>query len=248
MAMKFFVIVFTAWWFASLQPLNAAPTHSDVRYSDKYDRSLLDVWAIKSDKPAPLVVYFHGGGFKNGDKSRIERSSFLRKYGPRGVAFASVNYPFVQHTDKDYFAILNHTSLAIRYLHKHAEKYNIDPERISVMGSSAGALISCYLGHAMKLPIRSVYAFQQPMGTPLLNVPFLRKDGPPILLYNSSSPKDRVHHPRNAQIIHDLCQKLGAHSEVYGSKASGLPPLPKGSELTDVVMDFFYKSWNIPSP
>lgn len=230
------------------QAASAAPTHPDVRYSDKYERSRLDVWTVRSDAPAPLVVYFHGGGFKNGDKRKFERSGFLRRYGPRGVAFASVNYPFVQHTDKDYFAILNHTSLAIRHLHENAGKYNIDPERISVMGASAGALISCYLGHAMKLPVRSVYALQQPMGTPLLNVPFLRGDGAPILLYSTSSPKDRVHHPKNARLIHELCQKLGVHSQLYGSKASGLPILPPDMELHEVAMQFFYKSWKLPFP
>ena len=39
----------------------AEPTHNDVRYSKKYERSVLDIWTVKSDKPAPLVVYFHGG-------------------------------------------------------------------------------------------------------------------------------------------------------------------------------------------
>ena len=43
--------------------LEAEPTHRDIRYSKEYDRSVLDLWLVDSQKPAPLVVYFHGGGF-----------------------------------------------------------------------------------------------------------------------------------------------------------------------------------------
>ena len=160
----------------------AGKMQKDVRYSDKYKRSVMDIWTVKSDKPVPLVVNFHGGGFKVGDKRSFARSGLLKKYHPQGVAFASVNYPFLEHVNKNYFAILDHTAEAIKFLQANAGKYNIDPERISVMGVSAGALIACHLGHAEKLSITSVYAREQPTGTPLLTVPRLRKDGPPIVV------------------------------------------------------------------
>ena len=47
----------------------AEPTHANLRYSKDYDRSVLDLWTVKSSKPTPLVVYFHGGGFNHGDKT-----------------------------------------------------------------------------------------------------------------------------------------------------------------------------------
>src|SRR5919109_664222 len=37
------------------------PTHADVAYGT-HERNVLDVWVAKSDKPAPLLVYIHGGG------------------------------------------------------------------------------------------------------------------------------------------------------------------------------------------
>ena len=225
----------------------AGPTYADVRYSKKYDRSVLDIWQVKSGKPAPLVIYFHGGGFKVGDKAFFRRNPIL-KYHSKGIAFASVNYPFLVHTNKDYFKIMNHAAEAIRFLQANAGKYNIDKTRVSVMGASAGALISCHLGHGVDLSIRSVFAIQQPMGTPLLTYPKLHKKGSSIILYNSSSPKDRVHHPDNAALVHKRCEELGVTCAVYGSRKSGLPELPAGQNIHDVAMKFFHDSWALPFP
>jgi predicted esterase len=228
--------------------LEAEPTHRDIRYSKEYDRSILDLWSVDSQTPAPLVVYFHGGGFKQGDKASLSRSQMLRKYHPKGVAFASVNYPFLVHTNKDYFKIMNHCAEAVRFLQANAKKYNLDKTRISVSGGSAGALISCHVGHGHNLGIRSVFPIQQPMGTPLMTYPKLRKGGPPIILYNYSGPNDKVHHPDNAALVHKRCKELGVHSLLYGSKQSGLPELPPGLELHDAAMEFFFKSWQLPFP
>ena len=204
---------------------------------------MLDLWTVKSSKPAPLVVYFHGGGFKMGDKHGFSRNAMLRKYHPEGVAFASVNYPFLVHTNKDYFKIMDHCAEAVRFLLVNAKKYNLDKKRISVAGASAGALISCHVGHAHDLGIRSVFPIQQPMGTPLMTYPKLRKKGPSIILYTHSGPNDHVHHPDNAKLVHKRCRELGVKTSLYGSRQSGLPVLPEGKQIHDVVMTFFRESW-----
>gem|GEM_PF-293648 len=220
----------------------------DVRYSDKYKRSVMDIWTVKSEKPVPLVVNFHGGGFKVGDKRRFGRSGLLKKYHSQGVAFASANYPFLEHVNNNYFEILEHTAEAIKFLQANAGKYNIDPDRISVMGASAGALIACHLGHAEKLSVTSVYAREQPTGTPLLTVPRLRKDGPPIVVYNRSGTSDRLHHPKNAVAVQRRCESLGVFCEAYGVEGSGLSKIPQGQNIDDIVMKVFYESWKLPFP
>jgi len=223
------------------------PSEKDVRYSKEFERSVMDIWTVKSDKPTPLVVYFHGGGFKAGDKNHFNRSLFLKNYHAKGVAFASINYPFLNHTNNNYFAILNHTTQAIRFLGANAKKYNIDTSRISVMGSSAGALISCHLGHGANLPICSVYGHMQPMGTTALVVPQLRRGGPPIVMYNKD-PNDKIHHPDNAVAVMKRCSQLGVYCQGYGEKASGLTELPADKDITDMVMQVFFKSWRLPFP
>ena len=44
------------------------PTAADVAYGE-HERQKFDFWQAKSDKPTPLVVMIHGGGWVNGDKS-----------------------------------------------------------------------------------------------------------------------------------------------------------------------------------
>ena len=219
------------------------PTHRNLRYSKEFDRSVLDLWTVKVKKPAPLVVYFHGGGFKTGDKSFFSRSSMLRNYHPKGIAFASVNYPFLIHVEKDYLEIMNHCAEAIRFLKENSAKYNLDPNRISVSGGSAGAIITCHVGHAHDLGIRSLFPIQQPMGTPLLTIPYLRKGGPPIFIYNRSGRNDRVHHPDNALFVKKKCDLLGVECTAYGVRGSGLPELPEGKNVSDLAINFFRNSW-----
>ena len=219
------------------------PTLSDLRYSDEYERSVLDLWLADSNKPTPLVIYFHGGGFKTGDKKFFQRSPMLRKYFRQGVSFASVNYPFLKQVGGKHLKILDHCPVAIRFLKQNSKKHNLDTEKISVMGNSAGALITCHVGHAFDLGVQSIFPIQQPMGTPLVTIPRLRKGGPPIFVYNRSGPKDRVHHPDNAIFVKSKCDSLGIECIAYGVKGSGLPVLPEGNDVNDLAMKFFQKSW-----
>ena len=217
------------------------PTHVDLRYSQEYQRSRLDLWLAESKKPTPLVVNFHGGGFKNGDKRSFQRNSILQKNLLEGVSFASVNYPFINQVEGDHRKLLKHCAESIRFLTENAKKYNIDENRISVMGNSAGALITVYLGHAERLSIRSLFPIQQAKGTPYL-IPYIRADGPPIIVYNRSGLDDQVHHPKFAVMLRNKCEELGVKCTGYGVGNSGLKTLPKGMDINDLAIEFFRKS------
>lgn len=218
------------------------PTHVDLRYSQEYERSRLDLWLAVSKKPTPLVVNFHGGGFKNGDKRSFQRNSILQKNLLEGVSFASVNYPFINQVEGDHRKLLKHCAESIRFLKENAKKYNIDENQISVMGNSAGALITVYLGHAERLGIRSLFPIQQAKGTPHL-IPYIRADGPPIIVYNRSGLDDQVHHPKYVVMLRTRCKELGVKCTGYGVGNSGLKTLTKGIDINDLAMKFFRKSW-----
>ena len=44
------------------------PTHENVKYGP-HARNVMDVWLAKADKPTPVLVCIHGGGFRGGHKS-----------------------------------------------------------------------------------------------------------------------------------------------------------------------------------
>ncbi len=218
------------------------PTVGDLRYSEKFERSELDLWLADSPKPTPLVVNFHGGGFRTGDKRSFKWNRILRNNLSKGVSFASVNYPFVRQVDGNYSKILEHCAESIEFLKKRAAKYNFDPERISVMGNSAGALITCYLGHAKNLGIRSIFPIQQPKGTPML-IPLFRADGSPVIVYNRSGKRDKIHHPDFAIMVREKCKELGVECLAYGVEGTGLKTLSDEESIEELAMKFFQKSW-----
>ena len=69
------------------------PTFADVKYGP-HGRNVFDVW-LPNDKtaeePRPIFVYFHGGGFVAGDKSKLDP----RQYLALGYAVMSSSYRFV---------------------------------------------------------------------------------------------------------------------------------------------------------
>ncbi|MCX7006681.1 MAG: alpha/beta hydrolase, partial [Kiritimatiellaeota bacterium] len=118
-----------------------APTYANVSYGP-HERNVLDLWLAKADKPTPLVVFIHGGGFVSGDKSKASPES-IRRCLDAGVSFMSINYRFREHAPIQ--DILRDAARAIQFVRFNAAKYNVDPKRIASHGSSAGAGTSLWL-------------------------------------------------------------------------------------------------------
>ena len=71
----------------------AKPTWVDVAYGP-HERNVLDLWQASSDKPTPLIVFIHGGGFSRGDKSSIRGKQAIQQCLDAGVSFAAINWEF----------------------------------------------------------------------------------------------------------------------------------------------------------
>src|SRR3954452_14394278 len=67
-----------------------APDLADVKYGP-HQRNVLDLWKAKSDRPTPLVVFIHGGGFRQGDKSQLS-PGLLTPCLDAGISVAAINY------------------------------------------------------------------------------------------------------------------------------------------------------------
>jgi acetyl esterase/lipase len=119
-------------------PLLAAEpkVHRDLPCAEpKNERQTLDVYATAEGKDHPIVLWIHGGGWRQGDKRGVQRkpAAFVEK----GFVFVSTNYRFVPNvTVKE---MTGDIAKALRWVHEHAGGYGGDPDRIFVMGHSAGA-------------------------------------------------------------------------------------------------------------
>lgn len=93
-------------------------------------------------KPCPAIVWICGGAYRVVDRSiwMPEMIWFARK----GYVVASVEYR--TSNEAQFPAALIDVKAAIRYLKAHAETFAIDPDRICVMGESAGGTLACLAG------------------------------------------------------------------------------------------------------
>ena len=95
------------------------------------------------NEPLPLVVWIHGGGWRNGDKrSGINRVAPVVTTG-RYVG-ATIGYRL--SGEAQWPLQIHDCKAAIRWLRAHAKEYGIDPKRIAVWGSSAGGHLVSMLG------------------------------------------------------------------------------------------------------
>jgi acetyl esterase/lipase len=116
--------------------------YSTYNYNSKTESLLLDLYLpeTKSSQPLPLLIYLHGGGWWSNSKAECPQEIITK----RGYALACVNYRL---SDIALFpAQIQDVKNAVRWLRKNADKYNIDPKKIGVWGSSAGGHLSLLLG------------------------------------------------------------------------------------------------------
>ena len=72
-------------------PQRPTPTAADFVYGKDSERQKFDFWQAKSDRPTPLVLLIHGGGWVNGDKSSYG-GNVIQPYLDQGISVASLNY------------------------------------------------------------------------------------------------------------------------------------------------------------
>jgi len=156
-------------------PANAADSqvHRDLAYTTPKDNQrTLDLYAPAQGKDHPVLVWLHGGGWRQGDKAHVQRKP--QAFVSKGFVFVSVNYRFVpQVTVKE---MTGDIAKAIKWVHDHAKDYGGSPDRIFVAGHSAGAHLAalvCTDGRYLKaegLPL-SVPGSMVDQGKPDLEAP-----------------------------------------------------------------------------
>lgn len=102
----------------------------------------MDVYLpAKSKAPSPVVINIHGGGW---NKGRKEDQSVSGTFFKQGYAVVNVEYRLSQVATAP--AAVEDVRCALIYVINHAKEFNIDVNKIVVMGSSAGAHLALMAG------------------------------------------------------------------------------------------------------
>ncbi|MCH2126021.1 MAG: alpha/beta hydrolase fold domain-containing protein [Pirellulaceae bacterium] len=106
----------------------------------KYDAFLLP------GKSHPALIYVHGGGFTGGDKESINTSfAEIRDHClAAGISVLSINYRLAPQFP--YPAATNDVQTAIAFIKSHAAELRLDPDRLALIGDSAGGMIVSHAG------------------------------------------------------------------------------------------------------
>lgn len=136
-------------------PARPEPTVADYTYGTDSDRQKFDLWLAKSDKPTPLVLLIHGGGWMGGDKSGYGTSA-IQPLLDAGISVASINYRFIPQAMEDGVeppvkGCLHDAARALQTLRSKSKEWNLDPTRVGATGGSAGACTSLWLALAEDL-------------------------------------------------------------------------------------------------
>ncbi len=101
----------------------------------------LDLYLPATDT-APLVIYVHGGVWRNGDKTAGR--NFATALAKEGFAVASLD--FRQTTDAPFPANIHDIKAGIRFLRANAGQYGYNAGRIGITGESSGAHLALLAG------------------------------------------------------------------------------------------------------
>ena len=113
-------------------------------------RLLGDLYAPKGLDKTPALVAVHGGGWQIGDRK------FYSNWGPylarNGFAVFAIEYRLMKPGVKTYPGSVYDTKAAVQYVRAKAGDFGIDPDRIGMIGDSAGAHLSALVALAGEEP------------------------------------------------------------------------------------------------
>jgi acetyl esterase/lipase len=114
----------------------------DLPYaSPAVERQVLDIYSPKDAKNLPVVFWIHGGGWQGGDKTAVQKKP--QWFVDRGYVFVATNYRLLPNVEME--TIFRDVAKSLGWVHKHIAAHGGDPQRILVMGHSAGAQLAALM-------------------------------------------------------------------------------------------------------
>lgn len=125
--------------------------HSDISYLPSGRAEKLDLYqpdSIRFPGLRPVIIMIHGGGWAAGDKATPREIDIATTLASHGYATVSINYRLSQYESAILKSPILHQAwpenfydcrAAVRFVENQGEAYAIDPTRMALLGTSAGA-------------------------------------------------------------------------------------------------------------
>ena len=173
----------------------------DIVYKQVDSTSLqLDIYRLKSlGKAAPVLIFIHGGGWSKGKRS--DYLPYLLDYAQKGYVTVTVSYSLsgVAH----FPAAMQDVQTAVQWIRENSAAYMINPEKIALIGGSAGGHLAMMVGYADEKPGGGVQAIVNLYGPTDLSTEYARNRGECLSflgtsyqerpeLYEAASPRTHI--------------------------------------------------------
>jgi alpha-L-fucosidase 2 len=139
----------------------AGPVKRGVEYGRVGDVPLLlDASVPDGHGPFPAVIIVHGGGWIGGHREHSVQPLF-EPLTNAGFAWFSISYRLATNLMHLGVAV-DDVQSAIAYVKTNARKYNVDPERLAVLGESAGAHLASLAVERSPASVAAIVALYPP--------------------------------------------------------------------------------------
>jgi acetyl esterase/lipase len=248
---------------------SAVTKTADITYGSAVDQTNQTV-ALKFDlyEPTgdmvtsrPAIVWVHGGSFCCGDKTSPEIVDEANTFARKGFVNVSINYRLVPGgctPGADIGACVTaivqareDAQTAVRFLRAQAVTYGIDPSRIAIGGSSAGAITALNVGYSPEAPgsgdhqgfSSAVRAAQSISGAALVSSPINAGDAPALLFHGTN---DSLVPYAWAQSTVDAATAAGLLAILRTWQGEGhVPYAQHRTQILDETRNFFYSQMDL---
>ncbi|MGO4770270.1 alpha/beta hydrolase fold domain-containing protein [Flavobacterium sp. W22_SRS_FK3] len=119
----------------------------DAVYGQNKNRILhLDAYFNETKKKNPAVVMIHGGGWRSGNKSHMK--VMAQEIASNGYSCFAIEYTL--SLEAKYPQGVYDIKNAIKFIKDNAKKYNVDPDKVAVLGCSSGGQMAALIGTTNK--------------------------------------------------------------------------------------------------
>jgi acetyl esterase len=201
-----------------------AEAYKDVEFSRAGGVVLrLDASVPEGAGPFPAAILVHGGGWVRGDR-RTDVAPLFQPLSDAGIAWFSIDYR-LQADPLRFGVAVNDVEAAVRFVKEHAAEYRIDPNRIALIGESAGGHLAAMAALNGKISVKAVVALYAPT-----NLVALLKDSDLI--------PDQIRDQVRGTAIEGLLMARLAQLSPIEKVFAGMPPFLLIHGTADAIVPF----------